>query len=70
MFPFSLMGKTTKWLYYLPRDSITTWRELIEALYLRLFRPSRMMSLRDNFQDFKCFDGEQIIETSLKFHKF
>ncbi|WMV24790.1 hypothetical protein MTR67_018175, partial [Solanum verrucosum] len=34
LFPFSLMGESTKWLADLPRDSITTWDELTEAFYI------------------------------------
>ena len=38
-FPFSLMGDATKWLAELPRDSITSWDELTEALYEWFFPP-------------------------------
>ena len=52
LFPFSLIGKATKWLAELPRDSITSWEELTDAFYERFFPPSKMLKLRDSIQSF------------------
>ncbi|KAK4737127.1 hypothetical protein R3W88_000824 [Solanum pinnatisectum] len=53
LFPFSLMGETSKWLAELPRDSITSWDELITTFHVRFFPLSTMMTLRDSIQGFK-----------------
>ncbi|XP_049388913.1 uncharacterized protein LOC125853286 [Solanum stenotomum] len=53
LFPFSLMGEASKWLVYLPRDSIT----------------SKKMTLHDSIQSFKCLEGDPIHETWLRFKK-
>lgn len=37
LFPFSLKEETTKSLCNLLKDSISTWGELIEVLYIRFF---------------------------------
>src|SRR5688572_20583101 len=58
LFPFSLMGDATKWLAELPRDSIISWEELIDAFYEIFFPPSKMLKLRHNIQNFKRMDGE------------
>ncbi|WMV25140.1 hypothetical protein MTR67_018525 [Solanum verrucosum] len=60
------MGEATKWLADLPRESITSWEELIDAFYVRIFSPSKMVKLRDNIQNFKRVDGEPIPETWLR----
>lgn len=62
LFPFALMGEATKWLYDLPRNSITTWDELTMAFFVRFFPSSRMMTLRDSIQGFKHLEGEPIHE--------
>src|SRR5688572_29514194 len=63
------MGEAIKWLAELPRDSITSWEELIAAFYERFFPPSKMLKLRDNIQNFKRVDGEPLHETWLRFQK-
>ena len=63
------MGDATKWLAELPRDSITSWEELIAAFYERFFPPSKMLKLRDSIQNFKRLDGEPLHETWLRFQK-
>jgi len=45
LFPFSLMGETCKWLAELPRESITSWEELVIGFQVRFFPPSKMMTL-------------------------
>ena len=69
LFPFSLMGDATKWLAELPRDSVTSWEELIAAFYERFFAPSKMLKLRDNIQNFKRLEGEPQHEIWLHFQK-
>jgi len=63
------MGEATKWLTDLPRNSITSWEELTNAFYVRFLAPSKMVTLRDNIQNFKRVDGEPIHETWLMFQK-
>lgn len=60
LFPFFIMGEATKWLDYLPRESITSWEELTNAFYVSFFPPSNLVKLRDNIQNFKWGDGETI----------
>jgi len=48
LFPFSLMGESCKWLAELPRDSITSWDELVTAFQVQFFPHSKMMTLRDS----------------------
>ncbi|KAK4713517.1 hypothetical protein R3W88_019424 [Solanum pinnatisectum] len=63
LFPFSLMGEPCKWLAELPRESITSWGELLTIFQVRFFPPSKMMTLRDNIQSFKRLEGKPIHET-------
>ena len=67
LFPFSLMGDATKWLAELPRESITSWEELLAAFYEKFFPPSKMLKLRDSIQNFKREHGEPIHETWIRF---
>ncbi|KAK4723998.1 hypothetical protein R3W88_026777 [Solanum pinnatisectum] len=69
LFPFSLMGEACKWLVELPRDSFNSWDELITAFQVRFLTPSKMMTLRDNIQNFKRLEGKPIHETWLRFKK-
>ncbi|KAK4707117.1 hypothetical protein R3W88_033331 [Solanum pinnatisectum] len=69
LFPLSLTGLASKWLVELPKNSITSWDELITTFNTRFFPPSRMMKLRDNIQCFKRLEGEPIHETWLRFKK-
>ncbi|KAK4723933.1 hypothetical protein R3W88_026712 [Solanum pinnatisectum] len=69
LFPFLLMGEAWKWLAELPRESITSWEELVTAFQVRFFPPSKMMSLRDSIQSFKRQEGEPLHENWLKFKK-
>ncbi|KAK4709687.1 hypothetical protein R3W88_004200 [Solanum pinnatisectum] len=62
LFPFSLMWEACKWLAELPRESITSWEELVTAFRVRFFPPLKMMTLRDNIQSFKHLKGEPIHE--------
>ncbi|WMV42058.1 hypothetical protein MTR67_035443, partial [Solanum verrucosum] len=69
LFPFSLMGEACKWLTELPRESITSWEELVTAFHVRFFPLSKMMTLRDNIQSFKRLEGKPIHDTWLRFKK-
>lgn len=69
LFPFSLMGEACKWLAELPRESITSWEELVTAFQVQFFPPSKMMSLRDSIQSFKRLEGEPLHETWRRFKK-
>ncbi|XP_015168639.1 uncharacterized protein [Solanum tuberosum] len=69
LFHFSLMGEACKWLTELPRESITSWEELVTAFQVRFFPPSKMLSLRDSIQSFKRLEGEPLHETWLWFKK-
>ncbi|WMV09160.1 hypothetical protein MTR67_002545 [Solanum verrucosum] len=63
------MGEGCKWLAELPRDSITSWEELITAFQVRFIPFSKMMTFWDNIQSFKRLEGEPIHETWLQFKK-
>ena len=63
------MGEACKWQVEFPRDSITSWEELVTAFIVQFFPPSKMMTLRDSIQSFKRLEGEQIHETWLRFKK-
>ncbi|KAK4713735.1 hypothetical protein R3W88_019642 [Solanum pinnatisectum] len=67
--PFSLMGEACKWLAELPRESITSWEELATTFQVRIFPPSKIMSLWDSIQSFKHLEGEPLHETWLRFKK-
>jgi len=69
LFPFSLMGEACKWLAELPRNLITSWEELVTVFNVRFFPPSKMMTIQDNIQIFKCLNGEPLHETWLRFKK-
>ncbi|KAK4709699.1 hypothetical protein R3W88_004212 [Solanum pinnatisectum] len=62
LFLFSLMGEACTWLAELPRDSITSWEELIIAFQVRFFPPSKMMTPRDNIQSFKGLRVSQSVK--------
>ncbi|XP_049399735.1 uncharacterized protein LOC125863770 [Solanum stenotomum] len=61
------MGEASKWLVELPRDSITSWDELITAFQVQFFPPSKMINLRDGIVEFRCLEDEQINDTWLRF---
>ncbi|KAK4708671.1 hypothetical protein R3W88_029596 [Solanum pinnatisectum] len=63
------MGEASKWLFELPRDSITSWDELTAAFQVRFFPPSKIMTLRDSIQGFKGLEGAPIHETWLRLKK-
>lgn len=65
-FLFSLIGEAFKWLPEFPRDSITSWDELITPFEVQLFPPSKMMTLQDNIQSIKSLEGGPIHETWLR----
>ncbi|KAK4721580.1 hypothetical protein R3W88_011813 [Solanum pinnatisectum] len=69
LFPFSLMGETSKWLAKLPTDSITFWIELVTVFQVRFFPSPKMMTLRDSIQSFKNMEGEPIHKTWVRFKK-
>ncbi|WMV25172.1 hypothetical protein MTR67_018557 [Solanum verrucosum] len=41
LFRFSLMGEACKWLAELPRESITSWEELVTPFQVRFSLPRR-----------------------------
>ncbi|XP_049362576.1 uncharacterized protein LOC125827308 [Solanum verrucosum] len=69
LFPFSLIGEACKWLAELPRNSITSWEELVITFNVQFFPPSKMMTIRDSIQSFKRLNGEPLHETWLRFKK-
>jgi len=60
LFPLSLTGEASMWLAELPKNSITSWDELITTFNASFFPPLRMMKLRANSQGFKRLEGEPI----------
>jgi len=69
LFLFSLKRVTTKWIARLPRDSILSWADLTDVLYVRFFQPSNSVKLCDNIQNFNRVEGELIHETWLRYRK-
>ncbi|XP_049405185.1 uncharacterized protein LOC125868605 [Solanum stenotomum] len=70
LFAFLLMGEACKWLAELPRNSITSWEEFVNAFNVRFFPPSKMMTIRDSIQTFKRMNGEPLHKTWLRFKKW
>lgn len=52
LFPLSLCGEATKWLFELQKNSIKSWEELISAFHKRFFPPSKMIKLLDDIQNY------------------
>ncbi|KAL4321820.1 hypothetical protein AHAS_Ahas14G0148700 [Arachis hypogaea] len=46
LFPFSLKDKAAKWLESFPKDSLTTWEEIVNRFLTRFYPPQRINRLR------------------------
>ena len=62
LFPFSLNGKARAWLNSLPRDSVTTWEDLMTKFLNKFFPPSKASKLRESITSFAQLDNETIYE--------
>jgi len=67
LFPFSLRGKAKQWLNSLPRNSITTWQELIKKFMDKFFPPSKTAKLRAEIQSYHQYEMETLYETWERF---
>lgn len=47
IFSFSVFGEAMRWVYELPRDSITSWEELQDIFLKRFFHPRRWLSCEE-----------------------
>ena len=62
LFPFSLKDKAAKWLESFPRESLTTWDEVVTKFLARFYPPQRINRLRTEVQTFRQLDGETLYE--------
>jgi hypothetical protein len=69
LFPFTLRDKAKKWLGSLPRDSITTWRELSKLFLTRFFPHKRTAKVRTQLTSFRQRADEPLNEAWERFRE-
>nr|XP_025667462.1 uncharacterized protein LOC112765814 [Arachis hypogaea] len=57
LFPFSLREKASKWLESFPKESLTTWEDVVNKFLARFYPPQRVNRLRAEVQTFRQQDG-------------
>ncbi|XP_052116512.1 uncharacterized protein LOC127746651 [Arachis duranensis] len=67
LFPFSLRDKAAKWLQSFPKDSLTTWEEVVNRFLARFYPPQRINRLRAEVQTFRQQDRETLYEAWERF---
>ena len=67
LFPFSLRDKVAKWLEFFPRESLTTWEDVVNKFLARFYPPQRINRLRVEVQTFRQQDGETLYEAWERF---
>ncbi|XP_057723830.1 uncharacterized protein LOC130939770 [Arachis stenosperma] len=67
LFPFSLRDKATKWLESFPKESLTTWEDVVNKFLARFYPPQRINRLRAEVQTFRQLDGETLYEAWERF---
>ena len=67
LFPFSLRDKAAKWLESFPRESLTTWEDVVNKFLARFYPPQRINRLRAEVQTFRQQDGETLYEAWERF---
>ncbi|XP_015968340.1 uncharacterized protein LOC107491922 [Arachis duranensis] len=67
LFPFSLRDKTTKWLESFPKESLTTWEDVVNKFLPRFYPLQRINRLRAEVETFRQLDGETLYEAWERF---
>jgi len=62
LFPFSLRDKASKWLESFPKESLTTWEDVVNKFLTKFYPPQRIIKLRTEVQTFRQLDGETLYE--------
>ncbi|QHN86618.1 uncharacterized protein LOC110263426 [Arachis ipaensis] len=62
LFPFSLRDKASKWLESFSKESLTTWKDVVNKFLARFYPPQRFNRLRAEVQTFRQQDGETLYE--------
>ncbi|XP_057747422.1 uncharacterized protein LOC130966621 [Arachis stenosperma] len=62
LFPFSLWDKASKWLESFPKESLTTWEDVVNKFLARFYSPQRNNRLRAEVQTFRQQDRETLYE--------
>nr|XP_025635713.1 uncharacterized protein LOC112729779 [Arachis hypogaea] len=62
LFPFSLRDKASKWLESFPKESLTTWKKVVNKFLARFYPLQRVNRLRIEVQTFRQQDGETLYE--------
>ena len=62
LFPFSVRDKAKIWLDAQPRESLDSWKKLINAFLAKFFSPQRMNKIRVEVQTFRQREGESLYE--------
>ena len=67
LFPFSLRNRAKQWLNSLPRDSITTWNQMIEKFLSKYFPPIKTSKMRNDISLYAQMELETLYDTWEKF---
>ncbi|XP_025647736.1 uncharacterized protein [Arachis hypogaea] len=67
LFQFSLRDKASKWLESFPKESLTTWEDVMSRFLTRFYPPQRVNRLRIKVQTFRQQDGKTLYEAWERF---
>ncbi|XP_060192668.1 uncharacterized protein LOC132622140 [Lycium barbarum] len=70
LFKYSLAGDARALLEKLPRNSITTWAEIVAVFLKKWYPPSKKAEIRDKIYEFKQRSGEQLYESWKRFKEY
>lgn len=62
LFPFVLRDRAKFWLDAQPRESLDSWKKLVNAFLAKFFPPQRMSKIRVEVQTFIQKEGESFYE--------
>ena len=62
LFPFSLRDKATHWLETFPKESITSWDDLVSKFLAKFYPPQRVIKLKTDVQTFRQQEEESLYE--------
>ena len=62
MFPLSLSNRAKHWLTSQPRDSITSWNDLVHKYLTKIFPLAKIAQLVQEINTFRQFEEENLVE--------
>ena len=69
LFPLSRGDRAKHWLTSQPRDSITSWINLVQKFLIRFFPLGKITQLVQDINTFGQLEGESLAEAWDRFHE-